>query len=93
MDNTLVVESLDILKAMVELFPERSPEVNEYIDIVNGLPHGCSCNRARRANRARELYHNIIQNLTEEQATVIKNKNPNQKIVFKLYDKVIQEIQ
>jgi hypothetical protein len=92
MDNTLVVESLDILKAMVELFPERSPEVREYIDIVNGLPHGCSCNRARRVHRAKELYSHIIQNLTNEQETIIKNKNPNQKIVFKLHDKVIHEI-
>lgn len=92
MKEDFIVESLDVFKFMVELFHPRTPEMEEYIHLINGLPHGCHCNRAKRINRAKELYHNLATNLSESQANLIRERNVNKKIIFKLNNQIINEI-
>lgn len=63
----------DMLKAIGRL-STFNQTLSNFSNTVGGLSGGCGCNRAQRAQAARNLYLTMGQILTEDEKTEIKQK-------------------
>ena len=94
-NETLVINNLGLFNNTLGNLAKGegfwTQDIIAFRELVEGIPHGCSCNRQKRIDKARELYVKIAKELTPEQVEDIKKYNEIEKIIITLDNDTINE--
>lgn len=92
MRNELIVSNLNEMTAMLQSIGDVvDPLHRMFIDLMRGLPHGCSCNRKQRHQQAIDLYHAIPQSLTDFAKSMIKQTCRVDYVKIRFNDELLYE--
>ena len=88
----LQISTLSEMVTIIErLNQEPDAMMRAFMDVVRGLPYGCSCNRGSRKNQAIRAYHSVAQNFNDQQKLKIKQTNNVNKVSIFFNGELINE--
>ena len=90
--NELYISTLGELLELLQQTGEAPIQIQkEFMNLVAGLPYGCSCNRGQRKKEAIRGYHYIPTSFTDTQKAKIKQVRNVEKVKFYFNGELIHE--